>query len=46
MRIRWLFFFLVMFCGVREASAQVADNAGVVPGDRWDYEITEEISGD
>jgi hypothetical protein len=46
MRIRWLFFFLVMFCGVREASAQVADIADVVPGDRWVYEITDEISGD
>jgi hypothetical protein len=46
MRIGWLFFFLVMFCGVREASAQVADIAGVVPGDRWVYEITDEISGD
>jgi hypothetical protein len=46
MRIRWLFIFLVTFGTVYTASAQVADIAGVLPGDRWVYEVTDEISGD
>ena len=46
MRIRWLFVFMVTFGTVCTASAQVADIAGVLPGDRWVYEITDEISGD
>jgi hypothetical protein len=46
MRIRWLFAFLVTFGTICTASAQVADIAGVLPGDRWVYETTDEISGD
>ena len=46
MRIRWLFVLLVPFGTIYTASAQVADIAGVLPGDRWVYEITDEISGD
>ena len=46
MRIRWLFVFLMTFGIVCAASAQVADIAGVLPGDRWVYEITDEVSGD
>lgn len=46
MRIRWLFVFMVTFGTVHTACAQVADIAGVLPGDRWVYETTDEISGD
>ena len=46
MRIIWLFVFMVTFGTAYTASAQVADIAGVLPGDRWVYEITDEISGD
>jgi hypothetical protein len=31
------------FCQV---SAQMADIAGVLPGDRWVYEVTDEVTGD
>ena len=37
---------MVTFGTAYTASAQVADIAGVLPGDRWVYEITDEISGD
>ena len=38
---------MVMTLGtVCTASAQVTDIAGVLPGDRWVYEVTDEISGD
>ena len=46
MRIRWLFVFLMTFGIVCAASAQVADIAGVLPGDRWVYEVTDEVSGE
>src|SRR5262245_40162940 len=46
MRTKWLFVLLVPFGTIYTASAQVADIAGVLPGDRWVYEITDEISGD
>ena len=47
MRTRWLLVFAVTYCiTVCAASAQVADVAGVLPGDRWVYEVTDEISGD
>jgi hypothetical protein len=31
---------------VGQAPAQVADIAGVLPGDRWVYEVTDEMTGD
>jgi hypothetical protein len=37
---------LLTYCTVGEASAQVADVAAVLPGDRWVYEVKDEISGD
>jgi len=47
MGTKWLSIFLLMtlanFC---EASAQVADVASVLPGDRWVYEVKDEITGD
>ena len=46
MRIGWLFVLVLSLGTVYAASAQVADIAGVLPGDRWVYEITDEISGD
>jgi hypothetical protein len=42
----WLIFLLVTFGMFREAPAQVADIAGVLPGDRWTYEVQDEITGD
>lgn len=41
-----LIFLLVTFCNVGGVSAQMADIAGVLPGDRWVYEVTDEMSGD
>jgi hypothetical protein len=35
-----------MFGGICETGAQVADVAGVLPGDRWAYEVKDEITGD
>jgi hypothetical protein len=47
MRTRWLLVFPVTFCiTVCAASAQMADIAGVLPGDRWVYEVTDEVSGE
>ena len=47
MRTRWLVIFLLVACGnLGEASAQVADIAGVLPGDRWVYEVKDETTGD
>ena len=46
MRIGWLFVLAMTLGAVCKASAQVADIAGVLPGDRWVYEVTDEISGD
>jgi hypothetical protein len=47
MRTRWLLIFLLAMAGnVSEAPAQVADVAGVLPGDRWVYEVTDEMTGD
>lgn len=44
---KWLLIVLAMMLGnVCEAAAQKADLAGVVPGDRWVYEVTDEITGD
>src|SRR5258705_4468778 len=47
MRIKWLLIFLLaLFGDARGVSAQVADVAGVLPGDRWVYEHKDEITGD
>ena len=47
MRTKWLLIFLlVTFGNICEASAQVADIAGILPGDRWVYEVKDEITGD
>jgi hypothetical protein len=47
MRTKWLLIFLLMtFLNVCDTPAQVADIAGVLPGDRWVYEVTDEMTGD
>jgi hypothetical protein len=47
MRINWLPIALLATLGaVSSALAQVADIAGVLPGDRWVYEVTDEVTGD
>jgi|SRR5882672_2885619 hypothetical protein len=47
MRTNWLLIVpLAMFGYICEAPAQVADLAGVLPGDRWVYEVTDEVTGD
>jgi hypothetical protein len=47
MRISWLpIVLLATLAAVSPAPAQVADIAGVLPGDRWVYEVTDEITGD
>jgi hypothetical protein len=47
MRANWLLIVpLATFGYICEAPAQVADIAGVLPGDRWVYEVTDEITGD
>src|SRR5437764_15328058 len=47
MKIKWLLsLLLVVLGGLSQASAQVADIAGVLPGDRWAYELRDEITGD
>lgn len=47
MKTQWLFVVLALVVGCfRPAEAQTADVAGVLPGDRWVYEISDEITGD
>ena len=47
MRTNWLLIVsLATFGYACEAPAQVADIAGVLPGDRWVYEVTDEVTGD
>ena len=48
MRAKWLLmiFLLVTFADIRNVAAQVGDLAGVLPGDRWVYEVKDEITGD
>jgi autotransporter translocation and assembly factor TamB len=47
MRISWLLIVpLVMLGNIDGVTAQVADIAGVLPGDRWVYEVTDEVTGD
>jgi len=47
MRTSWLLIPLLGVLGnVDAATAQVADIAGVLPGDRWVYEVTDEVTGD
>ncbi len=41
-----MIFLLVTFGNFCKATAQVGDLAGVLPGDRWVYEIKDEITGD
>jgi hypothetical protein len=43
---RLLIFLLATFGSVCGAPAQVADLAGILPGDRWVYEVTDEMTGD
>ena len=42
----WLFLLPLALGTVHQAAAQTADVAGVLPGDRWTYEVTDEITGD
>jgi hypothetical protein len=47
MRTSWLLIPLLGVLGnVDAVTAQVADIAGVLPGDRWVYEVTDEVTGD
>jgi len=47
MRTKWLLILLlVTFFNTRDVAAEVGDLAGVLPGDRWVYEVTDEITGD
>jgi hypothetical protein len=47
MKAKWLsIFLLATMLGFGEGTAQVADVAGVLPGDRWVYEVKDEITGD
>ena len=47
MSTKWLLIFLlVMFGSTHDVAAQVGDLAGVLPGDRWVYEVKDEITGD
>jgi hypothetical protein len=44
---KWLLIFLLVTFGTtRDIVAQVGDLAGVLPGDRWVYEVKDEITGD
>ena len=47
MSTKWLLIFLLAtFANTRDVVAQVGDLAGVLPGDRWVYEVKDEITGD
>jgi hypothetical protein len=46
MKSKWFILPLVLFGNLCGASAQTVDVAGVLPGDRWVYELKDEISGD
>jgi hypothetical protein len=47
MNSKWLLILLlVAFGNARDVAAQVGDLAGVLPGDRWVYEVKDEITGD
>jgi hypothetical protein len=47
MSAKWLLIFLLaIFGNTRHAAAQLADLAGVLPGDRWVYEVKDETTGD
>jgi hypothetical protein len=37
---------LILCASAQQAWAQTTDLAGVLPGDRWSYDITDEITGD
>jgi hypothetical protein len=42
----WLCLLPVVLGTVHQAAAQTADVTGVMAGDRWTYEVTDEITGD
>lgn len=46
MKNKLLLVFLMVLGSAGAALSQVADLAGVLVGDRWTYEITDEVSGD
>jgi hypothetical protein len=46
MRMLGLLFALLLSASIHEAMAQQADLSGILPGDRWAYEVTDEVSGD
>jgi len=47
MSSKWLLIVLLVTLGdTRNVVAQVGDLAGVLPGDRWVYEVKDEITGD
>jgi hypothetical protein len=47
MNTKWLLILLFVTLGnTRDVAAQVADLADVLPGDRWVYEVKDEITGD
>lgn len=47
MKLRWFLIWpTLVLGGLQGAEAQTADLAGVLRGDRWQYEITDEITGD
>jgi hypothetical protein len=46
-QVGWLLIWpALVLGGPQQAGAQNADLAGVVRGDRWEYEATDEITGD
>ncbi len=47
MKLSWFLIWSAFFLGSgQQAKAQNADLAGVLRGDRWEYEVTDEITGD
>jgi hypothetical protein len=47
MKSKWLLILLLAaFGNASDVAAQVGDLAGVLPGDRWVYEVKDEITGD
>ena len=46
-KVSWFLIWPVLLLGgLQQAGAQNADLAGVLRGDRWEYEVTDEITGD
>jgi hypothetical protein len=47
MRSKWLLIVVLTTLGSTGAAmSQMADLAGILPGDRWAYEVTDELTGD